>query len=210
MARKSCVLTVLAVWIWQTPTPSVRAQEFDETRAIKVRASYLYNFAKFTEWPDDAFEDEASPFVVGVLGDGPFGQILSDTVKSKRIGRRSITIKRLQWSKPGDRRALAGCHVLYVTDSEEALLKEFLAVLKEKPILLVSGIRGFASDGGMIGFMLENERIIFEINRESLKQAHLKVSAKLLKLARIVKLKVRHPREPNTGGGTSEMRRIGE
>ncbi len=194
-------MTALATYAWLMFAASVCAQEVDEAKALKVKAAYLYNFAKFIEWPDDALGDEEAPFVIGVLGDDPFGQILDTTVKAKTIATRPVKIRRLLWSKQEDRAEVKSCQILYISNSERSRLKEIFAALEDQPILLVADIAGFASDGGMIGFVLEKQRIIFEINRESLGQAKLKASAKLLKLARIVKPKDRRPRESRTANG---------
>ena len=200
-ATKYSVLIVLAASAWLTPTPAARAQEIDEAKALKVKAAYLYNFAKFIEWPDDALGDEEAPFVIGVLGDDPFGQSLDDTVKAKKIAKRPVKIRRLRWSEQEDRAEVKSCQILYISNSERSRLKEILAALEDQPVLLVADITGFASDGGMIGFVLEQQRIIFEINREALEQAKLKASAKLLKLARIVKPKDLSPQGARTPEG---------
>ena len=183
-ATKYSVLILLATSAWLTPAPAVLAQEIDEAKALKVKAAYLYNFAKFIEWPDGAFEDEKTPFVIGVLGDDPFGQDLDATVKDKTIAKRQVKIRRHRWSKQEDRAKLKDYHILYISKSERHRLKEIFAALEDQPVLLVADVPGFASAGGMIGFVLEQQRIVFEINREALEQANLKASAKLLKLAR--------------------------
>lgn len=198
---KCSILMVLAASAWLTPTPAVRAQEIDEAKALKVKAAYLYNFAKFIEWPDDALGDEETPFVIGVLGDDPFRRILNDTVKAKKIANRPVKIRRLSWSSQVDRAKLKDCHVLYISNSERRRLKEIFVALEDQPVLLVADIPGFARDGGMIGFVLEKQRIVFEINREALGHAKLKASARLLKLARIVQPKDRGPQRSRTASG---------
>ena len=176
----------LAASVWLMFTASVRAQEVDESKAIKVKAAYLYNFAKFIQWPDTAFEDDKAPFVIGVLGDDPFGRILDDTVKGKKIAERSVTIRRFSWKEEEDRTSLKDCHILFISGSEQNRRDEIFAALKGHPVLVVSDIHEFARDGGMVEFVLEEGRIVFEITREALEKAELKVSSRLLKLARIV------------------------
>lgn len=189
---------VLAASAWLMPAPAVRAQEIDEAKALNVRAAYLFNFAKFIEWPDDAFEDEKMPFVIGALGDDPFGKRLDATVKEKKIAQREVKTLRLSWSKRTDRAKVKDCHIPYISNSERHRLREIFAALENQPVLLVSDIGGFASDGGMIGFVLEKQRIVFEINRDALEHAELKASAKLLRLARIVKPNNRYKQGPPT------------
>lgn len=185
-ATKCSILMVLAVSALLAPTLPVGAQEIDEAKSLKVKAAYLYNFAKFIEWPDGAFEDEQAPFVVGVLGDDPFGQILDDTVEAKNVAQRSVKIQRLHWNNKADRDKLKNCHILFISASERSRLDKIFAALEECPVLVVSDIHDFARDGGMIGFVLEKGRIAFETSREALEKAKLKASSRLLKLARIV------------------------
>ncbi|MBU0719487.1 MAG: YfiR family protein [Planctomycetes bacterium] len=189
----------LAASAWLMLTPSVGAQEVDETTATKVKAAYLYNFAKFIQWPDAAFDDDQAPFVIGVLGDDAFGQVLDDTVKAKKIAERPIELRSLRWSRPADRAELKRCHILYISDSERYRLDDILATLEERPVLVVSDAHEFARDGGMIGFVLEQGRIVFEVNREALERAELKASSQLLKLARIVEPRRRPARESRLG-----------
>lgn len=178
---------------------SVRAQEIDKAKAIKVKAAYLYNFAKFIQWPEKSFEGQEAPFVIGVLGGDPFGRILDDTVKAKKIAERPIELRRLRWSRPEDRAVLTGCHILYISKSERYRLDDILVTLAERPVLVVSDVREFACDGGMIRFVLEKGRIVFEVNREALKRAGLVASSKLLKLARIVEPRRRPAQESRVG-----------
>ena len=170
----------------------VCAQEVDEVKAIKVKAAYLYNFAKFIEWPDDTFKEDQGSFVIGVLGYDPFGRVLDDTVEGKEIAKRAVKIRRLRWSNRKNRSGLTDCHILYISQSERYRLNDILETLREHSVLVVSDIHESARDGGMIEFVLEKGRIIFEINREAMEKAGLKASSRLLKLARIVEAR-RHP-----------------
>ncbi len=194
---------VLAASAWLTPAPVVRAQEVDTAKVLKVKAAYLYNFAKFVEWPDGAFENGESPFVIGVLGDDPFGRDLDATVKGKTIAKRAVKVRRLRWDDQVDRAQLKDCHILYIGGSEPRRFMEIVAALEDQPVLLVADIAGFAHDGGMIGFVLDGQRIVFEINREAVDRAQLKASARLLKLARIVEPHVRGPKKSRTVKGES-------
>lgn len=175
-----------AAWIGLAPAPAVRAEEIDEEKALKVQAAYLFNFAKFIEWPDEAFEDKHAPFVIGILGDDPFGKILDDTIKDKQIAHRPVQVRRFRQGEPMAEGEPGNCHILFIANSERHRLKQVLAEWTDQPVLLVAGIPDFAREGGMIGFVLENQRIIFEINRDALDKAGLRASAGLLKLARIV------------------------
>ena len=179
----------LALWIAASlalAAPSdLRGQDVDEAKALKVKAAYLYQFAKFVEWPAESFESDEAPLVIGVIGQDPFGGVLDRTVEAKQIGGRPIEIQRFAGGRE-DAGALEQCHGAFICESERRRPYYIHSVLNERSILLVSDIPGFARDGGMIGLVLEEGRIAFEINRESLENAGLKVSSKLLKLARLV------------------------
>ena len=185
----------LVVTAGLTLAPESRAQDVDTTKSLKVKAAFLYNFAKFVQWPKATFEDADAPFVIGVVGDDPFGSILDKTVKNKNIASRPIVVRRFNWDHERDRGALLHCHILFVSAELRPRLDEIRGVLRDHPVLIVGDTIGFARDGGMIGFALEAGRIVFEINRKALEAVGLRASAKLLKLAKIVETrKRRHDR----------------
>ena len=189
------LLKVLAICAGLMLAASARAQEIDEAKALQVKAAYLYNFAKFVRWPDDVFEDDKAPVLIGVLGNDPFGHVLDDTVKGKKIGERPIQIQRFDWNKEEDRSRLLDCHVLYISSSEQYRFDDIHEALDKHPMLLVGDVEDFAANGGMIGLMLEKGRIRFQINRVAVARAKLRISARLLKLARIVEPRRRYPSE---------------
>ncbi|MFQ5489736.1 MAG: YfiR family protein [Phycisphaerae bacterium] len=170
------------------------AQEIDKTKALKVKAAYLFNFAKFIEWPNKADGQTKSPFVFGVMGNDSFGRVLGRTVRAKSIAGRTIEVRRMQWDATEDRSALRSCHILFIGSSERSRVGDIFAALQGAPTLLVSDLEGFARAGGMIGFVLEAGRIVFEINQQAIEAVGLKVSSKLLRLARIVESKRRTQR----------------
>jgi YfiR/HmsC-like len=179
--RCAAVLSVLLPCVAAAAT-----QEITGRKARKVEAAYLYNFAKFVHWPEVAFSSEDSSLVIGVLGRDPFGEILDDTVEGRRIGTRAIEVRRFEWTNLDDRNELRKCHILFVSTSERHRLDEILQVVADAPMLVVGETEGHAAAGGTIGFVLENGRIVFEINESAAERSGLKLSAKLLKLARLV------------------------
>jgi len=189
LRRKKTTKFVLMTWAlvlgsWHS-TP-VRAQDVDGAKVLKVEAAYLYNFARFVRWPKQALGGKHVPFVIGVLGDDPFGRILDDTVRAKTLAGQAVVVRRFRWERETDRADLKACHMLYISRSERQRFGQIIAVLDSAPVLLVSAMEAFARKGGMIGFVLQKGRIVFEINRDALKRARLKASSKLLKLARLV------------------------
>lgn len=144
----------------------------------QVKAAYLYNFSRFIEWPVQRASEKAAPFAVCVLGKDPFGPILDTTLSGEGIGGTNMIAKRV--SKPQE--ALA-CRILFVGASEEDHLKEILAVLGKASVLTVSDIPRFSQRGGMIEFVLEGDKVRFEVNLTNATDAGLNVSSDLLKVA---------------------------
>jgi hypothetical protein len=148
----------------------------------EVKAAYLFNFAKFVEWPAQSFPTDSSPLVFGVLGKDPFGETLEQAFAGQKVGGRGFEIRR------GARiQDLGPCHILFISDSESERLEAVLDSIRGMNALTVSDLDKFASSGGVIGFFHEEKRIRFEVNPDAAQRAGLKLSSKLLKLARIVK-----------------------
>ena len=147
----------------------------------QVKASFLYNFAKFVEWPPSAFPDANTPIAICIFGDDPFGTTLDDLIRGKTIDSRTLAIRRIH--KPEDSK---GCQVLFVSLSEDKRLSEIFASLKDSSVLTIGDTDEFADRGGAIQFLLEDAKVHFSINVDAIQRAHLTVSAKLLALAKIV------------------------
>jgi hypothetical protein len=160
-------------------TPEVACAE-DKAEEYAVKAAYLFNFAKFVEWPPPALPTPQSPLTLCITGKDPFGDTL-ETVRDKSVRDRPLVIRRLsRLEEP------THCHLLFLSDSESTRLGQVLAKLKNGPILTVSDIPGFADAGGMIGLVNVGQRIRFEINLPTVQKANLKISSQLLKLAKII------------------------
>jgi len=148
----------------------------------QVKAAFIYNFTKFTDWPPSAFSSPGAPIVIGILGEDPFGQTMDDVVRGEVVRERPLVVKRL---RPDD--DLRSCHVLFISRSEQQRLPAVLSQLKGSPVLSVGDIAGFAEQGGMVNLLLASKTVKIEINQAAAEQAGLQISAKLLKLARLVK-----------------------
>ncbi|MDO8589259.1 MAG: YfiR family protein [Armatimonadota bacterium] len=148
----------------------------------QIKAVFLYNFAKFVEWPSSAFADANSPIVIAVLGEDPFGSSLEQVVKGKTVGGRRFSIKRFEKI-----RDLEPCHILFISSSESGHLSKALDSIKGPNVLTVSEIERFAQRGGIIGFVVTDNKVGFEINLDAAKKVNLKLSSKLLKVARVVR-----------------------
>jgi hypothetical protein len=144
----------------------------------KVRAAYIFNFARFIQWPPDTFHSPSSPLVIGVLGRDPFIPSLQAALNGALVEGRPVQIKEVD--TPAD---LAAIHILYVGRSEEERISDDLSVLRHRPILTVSDARGFLEQGGMIKFSIEDEKIVFTVNAHALERSGLKASSQMLQFA---------------------------
>jgi YfiR/HmsC-like len=149
----------------------------------ELKAAFLYNFVKFTEWPAEKMANKNEPFVIGVLGKDPFGAALDKTIEGESIHQKPIVIRR--FSRMDE--SVATSHVLFISASEESHLPALLKLLNSQAILTVSDVENFAQRGGGIQLRKDSNRIVFEINIEATKRAGLAMNAQLLKLAKIVK-----------------------
>jgi YfiR/HmsC-like len=147
----------------------------------QVKAAFLYNFAKFVTWPPAA-ERADQPFVIGILGDDPFGDTLDQMIVDRAIRGRKVAVRR--FTAAGD--ALAHCQLLFVSTSEADQLTAILKVAARANVLTVSDLDRFTERGGMIGFHIEDKRVRFDINVAAAESAGLAMSSQLLKLARSV------------------------
>lgn len=164
--------------------PSVAAPA--PTGAVEVKAVFLLNFTKFVEWPPTAFPTPESPIVIGVLGADPFGAALDRAVAGETVNGRPVEIKRFKTL--GE---LAPCHILFIAASHEERVPEILFRLGRSGTLTVADLDGFAARGGAVQFRTEAGRLRFEISRDAADRAGLRVSSRLLGLARTV-----HSRRP--------------
>jgi hypothetical protein len=154
-------------------------QERDPVPVYALKAAFLYNFATFVEWPPETFPDARAPFTVGVLGRDPFGDLLEETFRGKTVGGRRIAVKRSR-----DVDDLRSCQLVFLPEGEATA--RALNALKGASVLTVGESDGFAEDGGCVNFYIDGLRVRFEINPEAAKRANLKISSKLLRLARLV------------------------
>jgi YfiR/HmsC-like len=161
------------------PLRSVRAQ--DAPTEYQVKAAYLFNFLKFVEWPGDPLADTHGRWIIGIVGDNPFGDELTQIISGKTVQGHELQVRRFQ---PGE--DLHACHILFISASEKKRLPSVLATLNSSSVLTVADMDHFIESGGMIQFVMEDKRVRFAIDVGASGRARLKVSSKLLSLARTV------------------------
>ena len=147
-----------------------------------VKAAFLFNFAKFVEWPQDAFKAPDEAVTICVLGTNPFGGALEETVRGKLIGAHPFSIREVTNAQQASK-----CHIVFVTASERKRCRSFLDELKGRSILTVGEAEDFTANGGIINFKLKDARVRIEIDAAAAERARLRISSKLLSLAEITR-----------------------
>jgi YfiR/HmsC-like len=175
-----CLQVVFFSAAYNFPTP-LPAQSRPPSE-YELKAAFLFNFAKFIDWPESSFASEQSPFSICILGSDPFGSALDRTLQGKVVGNRPVTLTRI--TQIAQTRQ---CQVVFVSSSESRRLPEIVDRLQSASVLLVGESDGFAEAGGAIQFTLEDNRVRFTINTDVADRAGLKFSSKLLALAKIVR-----------------------
>jgi hypothetical protein len=159
----------------------IRLHASSTAEEYSIKAAFLFHFAQFVDWPAEAFQDASSPLTYCTLGVDPFHGALETTLSRKTVGTRTIRVEHFKQMQE-----IQGCQVLFIGAAEKDFRPPMLASLQGSPVLTVGETVNFAQDGGMIGFCLEQNRIRFEINLEAAERAKLKISSRLLALARTV------------------------
>ena len=174
--RIAAALCALGVWLFWC----VSRAGAEQPGEYAVKAAFLYNFAKFVEWPAQAFPSPEAPFSICVLGPDPFGGALDAAVANERIHGRSLLVQRLDVWDPSAR-----CHILFVSSAVQAQSAALLGAGTFRRTLTVGDGDAFLHAGGHISFFLEENRVRFAINAESVARSDLQISSKLMRVARI-------------------------
>jgi hypothetical protein len=143
-----------------------------------VKAAFLLNFTKFVEWSPASFPAPEAPIKICILGEDPFGPTLDQLVDGEIVSGRKVMVERVRRPMP------ASCRVVYFSEREGGVARS-LANLPEG-VLTVSDVDGFVRQGGMIGFVIENRRVRFDVNHRAMAARQVRVSSRLLDVARSV------------------------
>jgi uncharacterized protein DUF4154 len=170
-------LTLLPLAAASAPTAMAAAASLPTD--YEVKAAFLYNFAKFVRWPDDAAPGPT--FVLAIVGDDPFGEVIDRAFHGKTVLGRPVEIRRTR-----SVREAAAAQMAFIGASERGHLSEVLAALKGESVLTVGDMDRFADGGGMVGFRLKDSTVRFELNLRELRQARLQMSSQIIRLAQRV------------------------
>lgn len=177
------LIWVLLAGSWGPGAGLALAADAPVSKEYQIKAAFLYNFTKFVEWPPARFADATSPIVLGLLGPTPLEGELEKIVAGRKVNGREIIIRMIKTSDEAK-----AAHVVFLGNSQEtpsgaARLSDDRAA----GVLTVGETAGFSERGGMIGFVLEGDKVRFEINLVAAERAGLRLNAQLLKLATLVR-----------------------
>jgi hypothetical protein len=148
----------------------------------QLKAAFIYKFATYIRWPATTGADGTRPFVIGVIGNDPFGRALDAVMQGQSVQGKPIIVRRV-----AEMEDAPGCDVLFVSASERGHLRQIFAAVRGAPVLTVSDMDQFAELGGMINLVTtEDNHLRFDINKGAIDRAGLKAPSQLLRLARIV------------------------
>ncbi len=166
-----------------------RAQNFDASGSSEylIKAGFIYNFAKLVEWPTSTFANPGQPIAICILGNDRFAATLDRVVDGKKIESHPFLIKRLKSARDSKQSA---CQIVFIASEQNSRADEIIELLKRIPVLTIAEAPGFAGQGGIINFVLEDSKVRFEVNVDSAKQAGLNISSRLLSLAKIVQTSI--------------------
>jgi hypothetical protein len=151
----------------------------------QIKAAFLYHFTQFIEWPTGEANE---PLVICVAGDNALRRSVGELTRGKVVGSRAIEVREIK--EPEETHT---CHLMFLTSALNPKLPRYLAAVRALDVLTVGEPPGFLDRGGMIELFLEDNRIRFDINEQALRDAHLRASSRLLRLARRI--------EPARAGG---------
>jgi hypothetical protein len=176
MTWRATLISVLRI-LFLLAAGTASAQDSNPTE-YQIKSAFLFNFAKFVEWPSSAFPHTNSPIIIGIVGENPFGDILATTIRDKTVNDRPLVIKEFQPPL-----STTNFHIVFISTSEKSRLPVLLQTLRESSALTVGEMERFTESGGMINFVWEGNKVRFQVNEAAAKSAGLKISSKLLSLS---------------------------
>lgn len=169
------LLVVFATCIPVLASASAGAQAPAVEHAVK--ATFLYKFASFIEWPSGTFVSASDPLVICVVGSDPVTDLVDEAVRGQVIAAHPIDVVHLTASAPDAR-----CHILYVA-LRGAAAARVLDAVRGRPVLTVTDDAANPGDQGIVNFVVQSNRVRFEIDLRAAVENHLVISSKLLNLA---------------------------
>jgi hypothetical protein len=178
---RRCAASFAMVLFFILSAAHTASAQNDGLSEYQVKAAFLFNFAKFVDWPAETFPNPQSSFSICVIGDDPFGPILDSTLAGKSLGSHPVTLRRIK-----DVTEIHHCQIVFASSSSSSRYAELSQSVRGAKVLLVGESDGFATSCGAIEFTIEANHVRFVINPDAVQRAGLAVSSKLLMLAHIV------------------------
>ena len=175
------LLPLLVLLVMVSSAAKVNATSAQVLSESQIKAGFLFNFTRFIEWPDHAFATPTSAFSVCIIGATPLVDLLTQAAMGKVVNGRSLTIRGVKSTDD-----LHTCQILFLSMTEERRAAHILESVKGMSVLTVSEIPGFAAAGGMIDFVVEENKVKLEMNVDATSHTGLKVSAKLIAVSHLV------------------------
>jgi hypothetical protein len=147
----------------------------------QIKAAFIYNFAKFVEWPHTAFENSGDSIVLAVA---PHNDPDSDaflSLNNKTVGGRKIKVRICN-----DVRDIGECHILFLDSTNPKFIQEVLKTVKDRSILTVGHIKGFIQEGGVINFFIKEGKLRFEVNLDAAERSGIKLGSQILMSAEVI------------------------
>jgi hypothetical protein len=157
------------------------AQSGDQAPEYRVKAAFVYKFGDYVEWPAAAFQEPDSPLVIGVVGADSLADELTQIAAGRTIDKRSVVVRKLKYGEP-----LSGLHVIFVGRSSSEQLAAELTAAKGQAALTVTESADGLKLGSVINFVVVSDKVRFDVALPSAEAGHLKISSRLLAVARNV------------------------
>ncbi|MEW5801392.1 MAG: YfiR family protein [bacterium] len=162
--------------------PQVRSDARDLSGLeYQVKAGFIYNFAKFTEWPKNLPYDSNSSLILSVISNNDAVSDAFLALNGKIVGGKNIQVKMCVTV-----RDLKDCHILFLDSTDRKFIQEVLRTVKDRQVLTVGHGPGFTQEGGIINFFIEDGKLRFEVNRDAEKRAGIKLGSQILRSAEII------------------------
>jgi hypothetical protein len=178
--RRAGIFTIVC-WLFANAFPKALSLT-GESVEYPVKLAFLYNFAKFIEWPSDSYRDPGAPLEICIVGHDPFSSDSERELQTRTVAGHPVEVLTL---KPTD--TLRVCHMVFIPITENDQADKIMKGLKGSSTLTVGEAEGFAVMGGIINLTVEGNKVHFEVNRLAADRAGLRISSKLLSLAKIVR-----------------------
>lgn len=172
--------TLLMLLLLATLNPAIA--QIRPANEKQVKAAFIYNFTHFIDWPATSFASESAPFVIGIVGNDPIAEYLSDLVKDEKCGYRNISVQKFATYND-----IGNCNILYIPGNEASKLKSIIPELNRRGILTVVDDASYSKWGGIVCFFKQQNKLRLQINISQAKAAELTISSKLMSVSDIYK-----------------------